>query len=122
MGLIQAAKDAVSSILADQWREFFYCDTLSDNVLVVKGKKKVNEGKNSNKKSSDNVISNGSVISVPPCRRNLRTYTLNFSFSISHQNLKDNIRTVPRNRKHSRNHAAENSGQICPSMFPSIDE
>ena len=64
MGLIKAAKDAVSTVFADQWREYFYCDTLSDNVLVVKGKKRVNEGRNSNTKASDNIISNGSIVAV----------------------------------------------------------
>ncbi len=64
MGLIKAAIDAVGSVLADQWREYFYCDTLSNDVLVVKGKKKVTEGRNSNKKGNDNVITNGSVIAV----------------------------------------------------------
>jgi len=62
MGLIRAAKDTVKSLLADQWREYFYCDSLSNDVLVVKGSKKLT-GRNSNK-GSDNIISNGSVIAV----------------------------------------------------------
>lgn len=64
MGLIKAAKDALSTVLADQWREYFYCDSLSNDVLMVKGQKRVNEGRNSNTKASDNIISNGSVVAV----------------------------------------------------------
>ena len=62
--MIKAAKDALSTVLADQWREYFYCDSLSNDVLMVKGQKKVNEGRNSNTKASDNIISNGSVVAV----------------------------------------------------------
>lgn len=64
MGLIKAAKDALSTVLADQWREYFYCDSLSNDVLMVKGCKRVTEGRNSNTKASDNIISNGSVVAV----------------------------------------------------------
>lgn len=64
MGLIKAAKDALQTVLADQWREYFYCDSLSNDVLMVKGQKRVNEGRNSNTKASDNIISNGSVVAV----------------------------------------------------------
>ncbi len=64
MGLIKAAKDALGSLVADQWREYFYCSSLSSDVLVVKGEKKVTEGRNSNTKGTDNIISNGSIISV----------------------------------------------------------
>ncbi len=63
MGLIKAAKDAISGMLADQWREYFYCDSLSNDILVVKGQKKVNSGRNNNK-GNDNIISDGSVIAV----------------------------------------------------------
>ena len=63
MGLIQAAKGTISSILADQWAEYFYCDSMPDNVLVTKGKKRIS-GKSSNTKGSDNIITNGSVIVV----------------------------------------------------------
>lgn len=64
MGLIKAAKDSISTILADQWREYFYCDALGNDILVKKGQKKVTEGRNSNTKGVDNVISNGSYIVV----------------------------------------------------------
>ncbi len=37
MGLIRAAKEAISSMMADQWREYFYCDALPNDVLVTKG-------------------------------------------------------------------------------------
>lgn len=60
MGLIKAAKDAISGMLADQWREYFYCDSLSDEVLMVKGQKRAN----SNNKGMDNIISNGSIIAI----------------------------------------------------------
>ena len=45
MGLIRAAKDAIGSLLADQWREYFYCDSLSDDILVTKGKRKESGGR-----------------------------------------------------------------------------
>ena len=64
MGLIKAAKDAIQSMLADQWRDYFYCDSLSNDILVTKGRKRVENGRGSNTKGSDNVISNGSVIAV----------------------------------------------------------
>jgi len=64
MGLIKAAKDAISTILADQWREYFYCDSLSNDVLMVKGQKRITERRNSNTKGVDNIITNGSVIAV----------------------------------------------------------
>ena len=62
MGLIKAGLAAVGTVLADQWKEFFYCDSLDDTVMVVKGQKRVS-GKSSNH-GSDNIISNGSGIAV----------------------------------------------------------
>ncbi len=64
MGLIKAAKDSIETLLADQWREYFYCDSLSDNVLMTKAQKKVTNGRNSNTKGSENIISDGSIIAV----------------------------------------------------------
>ncbi len=63
MGLINAAKSAVQNVFADTWREYFYCDRIEDDVLMVKGEKKIS-GKSSNKKGTDNIISNGSIIAV----------------------------------------------------------
>ena len=64
MGLIKAAKDALGGLMADQWREYFYCTSLSSDLLMVKGEKQVTQGRNSNTKGNDNIISNGSIISV----------------------------------------------------------
>ncbi len=64
MGLIKAAKDSIESLLADQWREYFYCDSIPDDILMVKGSKRITQGRNSNTKAPDNIISNGSIIVV----------------------------------------------------------
>lgn len=63
MGLIRAAIGAVGGTMADQWKDFFYCEALSNDVLVVKGKKRVTK-RSSNTSGNDNVISNGSGIAV----------------------------------------------------------
>lgn len=63
MGLLKAGAGALGGVLADQWKEFFYCDSLDSDTLVAKGEKRVGK-RSSNTKGTDNVISNGSVISV----------------------------------------------------------
>ncbi len=63
MGLIKAFLGSMGGTLADQWKEFFYCDSLENDTLVVKGKKQVS-GRSSNTKGHDNIISNGSGIAV----------------------------------------------------------
>ena len=63
MGLIKAGIGALGGTLADQWKEFFYCDALPSDVLVRKGQKRVS-GRSSNTKGEDNIISNGSGIAV----------------------------------------------------------
>jgi membrane protease subunit (stomatin/prohibitin family) len=63
MGLIKAGLGALGGTLADQWKEYFYCDSLAKDVLVVKGQKRTS-GRSSNTKGNDNIISNGSVIAV----------------------------------------------------------
>ncbi len=63
MGLIKAGLGALGGTLADQWKEFFYCDALPTDVLVRRGQKQMS-GRSSNTKGHDNVISNGSGIAV----------------------------------------------------------
>ena len=63
MGLIKAGLGALGGVLADQWKEFFYCDSIENDTLVVKGQKRIS-GRSSNTKASDNIISNGSGIAV----------------------------------------------------------
>ena len=62
MGLIKAAMGAAGGVLADQWKEYFYCEAIPADVLAVKGKKKVT-GRSSNTKGDDNIITNGSLSS-----------------------------------------------------------
>ncbi len=63
MGLIRAALGSAGGVLADQWKDYFYCDAMASDVLMVKGQKRVS-GRSSNRKGSDNIISNGSVINI----------------------------------------------------------
>ena len=63
MGLIQAALGAAGGVLADQWKEFFYCDSIPEDTLMAKGYKRTT-GRSSNTRGNDNIISNGSVIAV----------------------------------------------------------
>ncbi|MBO4500691.1 MAG: SPFH domain-containing protein, partial [Clostridia bacterium] len=63
MGLIKAVLGAAGGFLADQWREYFYCEALDANTLVTKGVHRTGK-RSSNTKGSDNVISNGSIVAV----------------------------------------------------------
>ncbi len=63
MGLIRAMGGAVGGTLADQWKEYFYCEAMDADVLVCKGQKRVS-GRSSNTKGSENIITNGSVVAV----------------------------------------------------------
>ena len=63
MGLLKAGIGALGGTLADQWKEFFYCEAMDKDVLVMKGQKRTS-GRSSNTKGNDNIISNGSGIAV----------------------------------------------------------
>ena len=63
MGLIKAGIGALGGTLADQWKEYFYCESMPKEVLATKGQKRVS-GRSSNTKGSDNIISNGSIVAV----------------------------------------------------------
>lgn len=62
MGLLKALMGSVGGTLADQWKEYFYCDAIPENVLALKGRKRIS-GRSSNREN-DNIISSGSVIAV----------------------------------------------------------
>ena len=63
MGLIKAALGAAGGVMADQWKEYFYCEAIPESVLAVKGLHRVS-GRSSNYKGNENIITNGSVIAV----------------------------------------------------------
>ena len=63
MGLIRAALGSAGGVLADQWKEYFTCEAIPANILVVKGQKRAS-GRSYNVRGSDNIISNGSIIAV----------------------------------------------------------
>lgn len=64
MGLIKAIGGAINGVMADQWKEYFYCDSLETNVLVKKGQHRTSGKFGTANKGNDNIISNGSVIAV----------------------------------------------------------
>ena len=66
MGLIKAFSGAIRSELADQWKEFFYCDSMAGNVLLQKGQKRTGQTRagSSNTKASEDIITKDSVIAV----------------------------------------------------------
>ena len=63
MGLVRAAGAALSTMMGDQWREYFYCNSLDNDTLMLKGEKRIGP-KSSNTNGADNIISNGALIAV----------------------------------------------------------
>ena len=64
MGLIKAISGAIRGVAADQWKEYFYCDSMDANVLVTQGLKRTSGKFGSGNKGNDNLITNGSVVAV----------------------------------------------------------
>ena len=63
MGIIQAAVQSAKDVASEQWKEFFYCDSIADEILLVRGHKRVSEH-SANNRMDDEVITPGSVIAV----------------------------------------------------------
>ena len=63
MGLLKAGIGALSGVLADSWREYFYCESMAADVLCTKGVKRTSS-RSSNTKGEENIISNGSIVAV----------------------------------------------------------
>lgn len=67
MGIIKAALNSVGGALADQWLEIIEPDEMSDTTVFVEGKKACSDSKrNSNKKGTEDIITDGSIIRVYP--------------------------------------------------------
>ncbi|MBQ8214312.1 MAG: SPFH domain-containing protein [Clostridia bacterium] len=67
MGIIKAFFGAVGGTLADQWQEVIEADSMSDTTVFAKGVKvRPNDKRNSNKKGTEDIVSNGSIIHVYP--------------------------------------------------------
>ena len=63
MGFIRAGIGALSGVLADEWKEYIYCEALDQNTLVKKGQQKASK-RSSNTKRDENIISDGSKVAV----------------------------------------------------------
>ncbi len=67
MGIIKATLSAIGGNLADSWLEVLEADNMSDTTVFTKGVKvRKNDKRNSNKRGTEDVISNGSMIHVYP--------------------------------------------------------
>ncbi len=64
MGLLKAGVGALGGVLADQWREYFYCEAMKADVLACKGQKRTSDKRSTNTKAEPNIISNGSIVAV----------------------------------------------------------
>lgn len=63
MGILKVGIGAAQGVLADTWREYFYCPFMEADVLVQKGEQRQSK-RGLNAKKSENIISNGSIIAV----------------------------------------------------------
>ena len=63
MGILKAAVTAAHSVKEEMWREFFCCDTMTDDVILLRGVKRVSKY-SANTREDDNMLTNGSILSV----------------------------------------------------------
>lgn len=63
MGLIKAITGAAGGVMADQWKDYYYCDALPEDVLVKKGQRKTTR-RSSNRRGDENIITDGSLIAI----------------------------------------------------------
>ena len=63
MGILKVGVGAAQGVLADSWREYFYCDAMDVDVLAKKGEQRQSK-RGFNTKKSENIISNGSIIVI----------------------------------------------------------
>ena len=56
MGLLKAGVQAAAGVLSEQWRDYLYCDSIPNDVLIVKGRKRTG--------GNDNILTDGSIIAV----------------------------------------------------------
>ena len=61
MGFVSAIISAAGGTLSDQWKEYFYCDSLGSDVVCVKASRK---SRGFGNRGNDNIITEGSVIAV----------------------------------------------------------
>lgn len=61
MGIIKAFTSAASGVAKDQWKEFFTCDSIPQDTLMVKAHRVTNSNNN---QGDDNVITDGSVFTI----------------------------------------------------------
>lgn len=54
---------AAGGVMADQWKEYFYCEAMPADLLATRGWKR-QSGRSANTKGSDNIITNGSIVAV----------------------------------------------------------
>lgn len=63
MGLLKAVHGALGSVMQEQWKEIFWCDSLNDNTLLVRAHKQTG-ARSANTRQDDDVLTNGSVLCV----------------------------------------------------------
>ncbi|MBE6628282.1 MAG: virion core protein [Ruminococcaceae bacterium] len=67
MGIIKAFFGSLGGGFADQWQEVIEADSMSDTTVFTKGVKvRKNDKRSSNKKGTEDLITNGSIIHVYP--------------------------------------------------------